>query len=155
MDQAASVMSIPSSSLYITFFPSLAASPVPLPSRAVFIVANSLKVADKVLTARQGYNLRVVETLVAARALANFLRIRIDEKEKITMREVVERYSEGNGEELERVLLSLLESDTLDILKQENHEFDHFGVTMDEMVKLSGMSKELFNEVYLSWVDGE
>lgn len=111
--------------------------------------------ADKVLTARQGYNLRVVETLVAARALANFLCIRIDEKEKITMREVVERYSEGNGEELERVLLSLLESDTLDILKQENHEFDHFGVTMDEMVKLSGMSKELFNEVYLSWVDGE
>jgi galactokinase len=92
MDQAASVMSHPSSALYITFFPSLAASPVPLPRQAVFVVANSLKVADKVLSARHGYNLRVVETLVAARVLANSLRVCVADKEKITLREVIDRY---------------------------------------------------------------
>lgn len=148
-------MSIPSSSLYITFFPSLAASPVPLPPGAVFIVANSLKVADKVLTARHGYNLRVLETLAGARVLANSLRIRVEAKEKITLREVVERYSQNSDEELEPVLLSFLESDILDVLKSKGIESDQFGVTMDEMIKMSGMSTGLFEEVYLSLVDGE
>jgi galactokinase len=156
MDQAASVLSNPSSALYITFFPSLAASPVPLPPRAVFVVANSLKVADKVLSAKYGYNLRVVETLVAARVLANSLHVRVAEKEKITLREVVDRYT-GDGdnrdEDLDRALQFLLESDALDVLKSNLRATEGFNVTMDEMVELSAMSKELFHEVYLSWVE--
>jgi len=155
MDQAASVMSRPSSALYISFFPSLAASPVPLPRQAVFVVANSLKVADKVLSAKHGYNLRVVETLVAARVLANSLRVYVADKEKITLREVVNRYSDGdnNDEELDRVLRFLLESDELDVLKSKVAQSDNFGVTMDEMVEMSGMPKEMFYEVYLSGVE--
>ena len=70
MDQAASVMSDPSSALYIKFYPTLNASAVRLPTRAVFVIANSLVVADKALSAKRGYNLRVVETLVGARILA-------------------------------------------------------------------------------------
>ena len=158
MDQAASVMSHPSSALYITFFPSLTASPVPLPPRAVFIVANSLKVADKVLSARRGYNLRVIETLVAARVLANSLRVYIASKEKITLREVVDRYKSDasvSDEALDHVLQFLLESNSLDVLKPKGIRSDQFGVTMDEMIEMCGMSKELFKEVYLSWVDSE
>ena len=156
MDQAASVMSHPSSALYITFFPSLAASPVPLPRQAVFVVANSLKIADKVLSAKHGYNLRVVETLVAARVLAKFLRVCVADKEKITLRELIDRYRNGgnnNNEDLDGVLGFLLESDELDVLKSKHIRSDNVGVTMDEMVEMSGMPKELFYEVYLSWVD--
>ena len=157
MDQAASVMSHPSSALYVTFFPSLAASPTPLPRQAVFVVANSLKVADKVLSAKHGYNLRVVETLVAARVLANSLRVPVAEKEKITLREVIDRYRDGDDysddEEVDRVLGYLLESDQLDALKSKVVRSDNFGVTMDEMVEMSGMPRDTFHEVYLSWVD--
>ncbi|KAJ6530652.1 ribosomal protein S5 domain 2-type protein [Mycena capillaripes] len=80
MDQAASFMSVPSSVLYITFYPFLTASSTPLPGTyllsltfpltdsppggAVLVCAHSLKVSDKALTAKRGYNLRVVETLV-------------------------------------------------------------------------------------------
>jgi hypothetical protein len=51
------------------------------------------------------------------------------------------------------VLQFLLESDELDVLKPKVIRSDKFGVTMDEMVEMSGMPKELFYEVYLSWVD--
>jgi hypothetical protein len=98
----------------------------------------------------------VVETLVAARVLANGLRVHIADKEKITLREVVDRYMDGDDsdEELDRVLGFLLEFDALDILKPKVIRSDQFGVTMEEMIEMSGMSKELFEEVYLSWVDG-
>ena len=67
MDQAASVISTPSAALYITFYPKLAADPTPLPAGAVFVIANSLVVSDKAVTAKFNYNLRVVETLAGAR----------------------------------------------------------------------------------------
>lgn len=56
MDQAASVIATPHSALYITFFPSLSAEPIPLPTprtipRAVFVCANSLVVSDKAVGA--------------------------------------------------------------------------------------------------------
>ncbi|KAF8910540.1 ribosomal protein S5 domain 2-type protein [Gymnopilus junonius] len=159
MDQAASVMSDPSSALYIVFYPSLSASAVPLPSSAVFVCANSLVVADKVVGAKRGYNLRVVETLVAARILANSLGLEIGPQDKITLREVVSKYSgEMEGEDmgpsdLEKVL-AVLEA-KLDVLKPELPADGQFGVTMDEMIKMSGLSKDIFDEVYLSWVDVE
>ena len=161
MDQAASIMSDPSSALYITFHHSLAASPVPLPTQAVFVVANSLKTADKLLTAKVGYNLRVVETLVAARVLANSLGVNVGEKEKITLREVVGRYrgeqegEEIGPEELENTLQRLLESNSLDVLKPKHVVDEQLGITMREMVEMSGLSQDAFDEVYLSWVESE
>ncbi|KAI0090920.1 Galactokinase [Irpex rosettiformis] len=78
MDQAASVTSLPTSALYISFFPFFSVENVALPitqitPRAVFVCANSLVVSDKVVGAKTRYNLRVVETLVAARVLARSL----------------------------------------------------------------------------------
>lgn len=54
MDQAASVTSLPTSALYISFFPYFSSEPVLLPitrttPKAVFVCANSLVVSDKVV----------------------------------------------------------------------------------------------------------
>lgn len=176
MDQAASVISLAGSALYISFFPRLSAQPIPLPgaapvtsiagtadasaalpSRAVFVCANSLVVSDKVVHARTRYNLRVVETLVAARILARRLGISVGEKEKVTLREVLGRVvgeDVGKMEDMDvDVLKGALEKmvKEVEVLKPEGR--DEEGVTMEEMVEWSGMSKEVFHEVYLSWVD--
>ena len=159
MDQAASVMSDPSSALYITFYPTLTASAVPLPVRAVFVCANSLIVADKALSAKRGYNLRVVETLVAARILANSLGFKLGEKDRITLREVAgklagERDEEDIGpESLEQTLVVLERK--LEVLKPNNSLDGELGLTMTEMIEKSGLPRNIFQEVYLSWVESE
>lgn len=159
MDQAASVMSDPSSALYITFYPTLAASAVPLPLRAVFVCANSLVVADKALSAKCRYNLRVVETLVAARILANSLGFKIDEKDRITLREVAGKFAgKKDGEDigpesLEKALLAL--ENKLEALKPKKSVDGELGLTLTEMVEKSGLPSDVFHEVYLSWVESE
>lgn len=159
MDQAASVMSDTSSALYITFYPTLTASAVPLPIRAVFVCANSLVVADKASSAKRGYNLRVVETLVSARILANSLGLKIGEKDRITLREVAGKFAgEINGEaigaELLETTLMVLE-DKLEVLKPNKSVDGELGLTMTEMIEKSGLPRDVFHEVFLSWVESE
>ncbi|PFH45871.1 hypothetical protein AMATHDRAFT_70991 [Amanita thiersii Skay4041] len=169
MDQAASVISSPAAALYISFFPTLSASPVPLPSGAIFICANSLVVSDKAVTAKRRYNLRVVETLVGARILAKSLGVNVGEKAKITYREVIgrwvgEKVTAGGAEEgasverLKGALEQLLGK--LDVLKptsrsQNVGEEEQLGVTMEEMIQMTGLSPDVFRDVYLSWVEVE
>lgn len=161
MDQAASVISPPSSALYITFYPALNATPTPLPARAVFVCANSLVVADKAVSAKRQYNLRVVETLVGARVLARALGVSVGERERVTLREVLGRVvGEAEGEEAgESVLRAGLErmGREVEVLRSPGSGADggELGVTMEEMVALSGLEKDVFDEVYLSWVEGE
>ncbi|CAB5217028.1 unnamed protein product [Rhizophagus irregularis] len=69
MDQTVSIFSLKDHASYIKFLPSLTATPIKLPSvnpSIVFVVANSLITSDKVVTAPTNYNLRVVETKLAA-----------------------------------------------------------------------------------------
>ncbi|THV05088.1 galactokinase gal [Dendrothele bispora CBS 962.96] len=158
MDQAASVISVPSSALYISFFPTLSAVTTPLPPGAVFVCANSLVVSDKAVTAKRNYNLRVVETLTAARILARHLGVRVGKDEKITLREVVGRLAgevEEEGEmSLEKLKEALQKIDgELAVLKPSAS--DRLGLTMEEMVEMSGLSEAEFNDVYLSWVEVE
>ena len=165
MDQAASVISDASSALYITFYPALTATSVPLPNGCVFVCANSLVVADKAVGAKRGYNLRVVETLVGARVLGRVLGVRVGEREKVTLREVLGRVvGEGEGKEvgvevLERGLERMERE--VEVLKPKGRNLvageegnAELGVTMEEMVEMSGLSPEVFREVYLSWVEG-
>jgi len=165
MDQAASVISDASSALYITFYPALTATPVPLPNGCVFVCANSLVVADKAVGAKRGYNLRVVETLVGARVLARVLGVRVGERERLTLREVLGRVvGEGEGEEvsIDALLLGLERMEReVEVLKPKGQGLGageegnaELGVTMEEMVEMSGLSPEVFREVYLSWVEG-
>lgn len=154
-------MSNPSSALYITFYPTLHASPVLLPSNSVFVCANSLVVADKAVGAKRGYNLRVVETLVGARVLAKFLNVHVGEREKITLREVVGRLAgEKQGEEMSpAALLDILTrmDQEVEVLKPQRRSGadEELGVTLQEMIELSGLPEDIFHEVYLSWVEGE
>lgn len=178
MDQAASVISTANSAIYISFFPRLSAQLTPLPGtssspeatsipagaslppRAVFVCANSLVVSDKVVHARTRYNLRVVETLVAARVLARRLGLEVEEKEKVTLREVLGRLvgedpAKGEdmdlgklGEALERMIKEV------EVLKPTGEDGSQQGVTLEEMIEWSGLSEATFKEVYLSWVDG-
>ncbi|KXN86753.1 Galactokinase [Leucoagaricus sp. SymC.cos] len=183
MDQAASVMSNPSSALYITFYPTLSASPAPLPPRARFIISNSLVVSDKAVTAKHRYNLRVVETLVGARVLAKVLNVKLndatDEKEKgagkkshekVTYREVLGRLvgepqgcgsgGDMGGEALIVGLKSVLKKLGCLLPKGVNEEDIkvggmQLGVTLEEMIEMSGLSPKVFHDVYLSWVEVE
>ena len=95
----------PGSALYISFYPTLSAQPIELPTEradppAVFVNANSLVVSDKAVSAKTQYNLRVVETLVGARILANCLGVNVGRAEKITFREVLGRWISGNEKDL-------------------------------------------------------
>jgi hypothetical protein len=162
MDQAASVLSRASSALYVSFYPRLSAQPISLPPGAAFVCANSLVVSDKVVHARTRYNLRVVETLVAARVLARKLGLPLDEdgqgREKVTLREVLGRLvSEGERHLDEDALQRALEKAVaaVEVLRPEKNEEGQLGVTKQEMVKMSGLEEEEFSKVYFSWTDGE
>lgn len=161
MDQASSVISNAGSALYITFYPALKAVPIQLPPHSVFVCANSLVVSDKAVGAKRGYNLRVVETLVGARVLAKALGINVGEKEKITLREVVGRLvGEKEGEEIDGIDLRnalVRMGKEVEALKPKGRADNdtELGVTLDEMVEMSGLTQAAFHEVYLSWVDGQ
>jgi galactokinase/N-acetylgalactosamine kinase len=156
MDQAASVMSDPASALYISFYPALKASPASLPPGVVFVIANSLVISDKAVTAKTNYNLRVVETLVAARVLARTFGVEVGQ-ERITLREVVGKYSgetPGNWLSVEKLATALEDVlEKLDVLKAR--EGSRSGVTMEEMVEMSGLAPDAFHRIYLSWIDGK
>lgn len=189
MDQAASVTALPSSALYIHFFPTFGAAPIPLPIRrtktkAVWVIANSLVKSEKVVGAKTRYNLRVVETLVAARVLARVLGLQDllsaeGGKKRFTLREVLAAYV-GSGEVrgkaepslspeavkagLEKILgeverlrpanLRRWEQGEAGIV-EEGQDEQQLGLTFDEMVRASGLEKDVFWEVYLSWVEVE
>ncbi|KAF7793755.1 hypothetical protein EIP86_004874 [Pleurotus ostreatoroseus] len=179
MDQAASVISLPLSALFINFFPLLNAEPIPLPfartaRRGAFVVANSLVVADKVVSAKWHYNLRVVETLVGARILAHLLAPAhpalvglLKDVERPTFREVLGAYlgvreTKGKAdnaltvEQLKAGLEKLLvETEKLQGPALRGEKAGELGLTMDEMVKFSGLSQPEFHRIYLSWVDVE
>lgn len=168
MDQAASVISKLNSALYISFYPTLSAQPIELPTEcadppAVFVIANSLVVSDKAASAKTQYNLRVVETLVGARILAHRLGVKIERAEKVTFREVLGRWIFGNekglGKEIEvKELEDGLERILVEVegLKPppEKAVDGHLGVTLEEMINLSGLPGPEFHQLYLSWVEG-
>lgn len=157
MDQSASILSAPGHALYISFYPSLQVSPVPIPSSAdnpiAFLVANSLTVSNKAETGKVRYNLRVVETLVGAKILANILGVKTGEEERAAYREVLQRWrGEKDSEEaLKEEITALLEGGYLEKLKGK----EQLGVTLEEMVEMSGLSSDVFHKVFLSWVEVE
>ncbi|KDQ19211.1 hypothetical protein BOTBODRAFT_27792 [Botryobasidium botryosum FD-172 SS1] len=160
MDQAASVLSLPHHALYISFHPALQVDSILLPRTSpstVFVIANSLKVADKLVSSRIHYNLRVVETLVAARVLARGLGVHVGREEKVTLREVLDRWlgleagAEATAEQLEGGLERILSE--VDTVLGRGAGKD--GLSMKEMIEASGLGDDEFNSVYLSWVDVE
>lgn len=160
MDQSASILSSPESALYISFYPSLQVVPTPLPTSsetpAAFVIANSLAASHKAETGKFRYNLRVVETLVGARVLSRVLDINIGKDERLTYRQVLERWYQNQGKQdgeasLKDEILAILKGGHLEKLKGK--ELD--GVTLEEMIQMTGMTPEDFHKVFLSWVEGK
>ncbi|KIJ13155.1 hypothetical protein PAXINDRAFT_170777 [Paxillus involutus ATCC 200175] len=161
MDQAASVISLAGSALYVSFFPKLSAEPIPLPGpqpdspdfrSAVFVYANSLVYQ---------YNLRVVESLGAARILAVRLGVKVGPREKITLRGVMARFmnelEDQTKENVEMVKdgLERMVKEVECLRPDGAGDGDQLGVTLETMIEWSGMGEELFKDVYLSWVEVE
>ena len=124
------------------------------------------------------YNLRVVETLLAARLLAKHLALPDTffassvVPNRPTLREVVgaflhQRYPESAEPFSEKCLeaglemfleaVEVLRGDTvrealgIPVLDNEKET----GMKLEEIIQASGMDEANFREVYLSWVDGE
>lgn len=174
LDQSASVICKTQTALYIQFYPHLKASDVSLPVGGVYVCANSLVVSDKVVGAATRYNLRVVETLVGARVLGRLLGLAsLDvgegRKEKITFREVLGRLAgedlgkdksgEGLDEEALTAMLVKLGKD-VEVLRPIRNgkaagDDEELGVTLEEMIALSGLSADDFKAVYLANVHGK
>lgn len=79
-------------------------------------------------------------------------------EERVTLREVVGRFAgevgkDGMGEEELRRVLEEVEKE-VECLRRGDGGLD-MGVSMEEMIVLSGLDEETFTRVYLSWVDGE
>ena len=144
---------------------------------------NSLVQSEKVVGARTRYNLRVVETLVAARTLACVLGLDAliaaeGGRRKFTLREALAALV-GSGEVkgkaapslspeevkagLERILgeverlrpagLRRWEAGEGGVVEESQGE-EELGLMYDEMVRASGLEMGVFWEVYLSWIEG-
>ena len=117
MDQSISVMALQGSALLIDFYPKLEASVITLPSTLpapVFVIANTMVTSDKHVTAPKHYNLRVVETRLAAALLAKKLQLNQLEQERIyTLKQIHEAYLGLNSDpinELERMIQVCVEN---------------------------------------------
>ncbi|CCX10150.1 ribosomal protein S5 domain 2-type protein [Pyronema domesticum] len=78
MDQSASVLGLEGSASFISFDPELSAAQIAFPKtnpEPVFLIANTYKTVEKHLTGPIHYNLRVVETTLAAQVLAKKLEL--------------------------------------------------------------------------------
>ncbi|KAI9484184.1 MAG: galactokinase [Benjaminiella poitrasii] len=132
MDQSASVLSEKDFALHVEFVPKLHTAPVPLPStnpKLAFIIANTLVTADKFVTAPRNYNLRVVETHMAALFLAKVLNLpSVD-----TLKEVYDLYYKDSS-------LSQVERFSDLLAKAEQHypndNTNGNGYTLEEVSKM-------------------
>lgn len=142
MDQSISIMALAGFPLIIHFYPELSAEPVRfanLDVAPVFVIANTLVTADKHVTAPTNYNLRVVETRLAAALLAKMLGLPSNQK-ILTLREVQEMYIAKKGLEAQdtsKVLLALLEA-------VESH-FQKSLYSRDQVAKVLGISVRIHN----------
>lgn len=118
--------------------------------------------------AKTRYNLRVVETLTAARILARRLGLAIPPTWRPTLREVFSLYIaraapsvqfELKGQNGTALSSDVLESELRRILEElEEYKEDlggEEGLTIEEMIELSGLGEKEFKVMYLDWVDGE
>ena len=99
MDQSASILAEAGKALYIKFEPTLLATPVPLPEDAVFVIANSLVVAEKAQAAFKHYNLRVVEGRLAIALLGKSLGLQLQEWSALRTLHALDAELRGKGPE--------------------------------------------------------
>jgi len=132
MDQSASVFGQPAKLLHIEFTPTIQVVPLQLPSKpaTTFIIANSLVTSTKLDSAKEQYNLRVVECRIATRMLWEKLMGKGKQGgPPKDLRELAERYSppqEPIPLAIQRLLDALSADPTL--LGGPHHGFTHHNI---------------------------
>jgi len=165
MDQSASILAQGDAALYIDFYPSVKAEVVRVPGSSsgkggyAWVIAHSCVVSDKVVSREGGYNLRVFETRVGARLLASALGLPTSDK-PLLLREVVQLYIDKEASSSKKLTLA----QALDeFITQVDLLFDTTGlppsdpstlipkvpVTIEDLVRLSGLPQDNFTEIYL------
>jgi len=146
MDQSASILSQKDYALYVEFIPRLNAQPVPLPKtepKLAFVIANTLVTADKHVTAPRNYNLRVVETRLAALFLAKALKISSVD----TLKEVYDiYYKDSTLSEVER--FNDLLSKAREHFPKDNTNGN--GYTLQEVSEMLGISESEIQKRYMT-----
>ncbi|KAF8119989.1 hypothetical protein EV363DRAFT_1408839 [Boletus edulis] len=154
MDQAASVISLAGSALYVSFFPKLSAETIPLPGPrpeypscqpATLVCANSLVISDKAVHCQipvQPTRRRIAwcRTRACGSGANN-----------------IERASAGGERgQSEGGIRADGEGDRVSAARRRrDSDEDQLGVTLETMIEWSGMGEALFKDVYLSWVEVE
>ena len=159
--QAASVLGRKSSLLHISFHPSLSCSSVSISPSLAIVITNSMAPHALGDSAERQYNLRVVETCLAARLLAHAWGlsenpvVKVESKARVRLMEVLALHAEqeskvGRGTRGVEELLA----DVTRILGKEGRGEE--GWTKNEMARESGMSAEDFDRVYFqTFLKGE
>ncbi|CED85312.1 galactokinase gal [Phaffia rhodozyma] len=166
MDQAASVMGSVDSALYISFFPALEATQVPMPQSARFVISNTLETHNLFNSGKIHYNLRVVESSIAGLFFAKHLSLSISspasaqsEPFRPTLRQLVQQYITERGADLS------LEEAIRTILKHLDEALGldgkaEIGWTWKEIKEHAkdkcGLDEEQFERVYgENWIEVE
>ncbi|CAO0796221.1 unnamed protein product [Mucor circinelloides] len=146
MDQSASVLSEKDFALHVEFVPKLHTAAVPLPvttPKLAFIIANTLVTADKFVTAPRNYNLRVVETHMAALFLAKKLNLPAVD----TLKEVYDLYYKDSSlNEVERFT---------DLLKKAEEFYpkdntNNNGYTLEEVSQMLDIPVKELQDKYMT-----
>lgn len=159
MDQAISVLAQRGTGTYVTFWPTLGVESIDLPEGLVLVIANSLATHNLAADAKRHYNLRVVETLAAARLLAAGLELDVQSilagdspqsNERFTLREVAEAYGRRELGKSDRLSEEDLERTLHSLLKQLDSVFDSLehGHTPEEMIRGSKLEQEEFKRLH-------
>lgn len=152
MDQSISVMAPSGSPLIIHFYPELSAELIRFSNTErtpVFVIANTLVTADKHVTAPTNYNLRVVETRLAAALLAKKLGLRqLHSKELLTLREVHELFVASLPGEPASMVECLLQ-----MLEMVAKAFKHSGYTRSEIAYELGMTVSMSRNRFHTFTD--
>ncbi|ORY28308.1 putative galactokinase [Naematelia encephala] len=159
MDQAASALSLSNALLHLSFHPTLLPEPLPLPAGVSVVITNSLAPHALTNSAPEHYNLRVVETLCAARLLLHAwgldehprVRGKIGSEARIWLREVLDLWvGEVNADNDIEVYTKALEDVQKYLAAGDKGER---GWTREEMIQASGMSVEDFTLTYLDFIE--
>jgi galactokinase len=151
MDQAASVFGEKEKAVLVQFAPELRETSVKFPDEDVsFVIANSCVNADKHDTAPENYNLRVVETTVAAEILGRKLELgELKSRDGFggTLQEVVQKYFEGKD---------VSEEDQLEKFQQVVAKVftDGGEYTQTELASLMGLEESDLVEKYMTRFPG-
>lgn len=151
MDQSASVLGSAGSALFISFDPELSAEAVAFPKtkpEPVFLIANTYKTVEKHVTGPIHYNLRVVETTLAAEMLAKKLELALPQDTGplgTTLKGLMDVYFTKNpsDQSLEQKFEEIAQITEGVLFKEE-------GYTREEIAEVLGISVDSLVERYMT-----